>query len=292
MKFIHKIFYIFISLFFLCLLYNFILNKDLFFNSIQSTIILWFYKILPSISISYILAMFLYNYPLISYILFPILKPIYNFQNRKSCSLFLISIIVGVPTSINLINSALKNNEITSLEANRLMCFSSFISSIFLFTIFNFNIFIIILIIELIISVIISNVMKQENTNIHFKTNAYSFLDIYFNIISTIPTLLLNILISMIFCNILSLSINNNYIKSLLELTNGIIILQNLTNSPLNFSILLILLITHGSAIILQIYWIIKNSSLSFLTFLKYRIFSVFIGLISLMLIYLFVFFL
>ena len=294
MKFIQKTFYILISFYFIILLLYFLYNKELFFESFRITIILWFEKLVPSISISYILSIFLVHYPLVSYIVFPIFKNIYNFENQKSCSLFLISIIVGNPTSTKLINSSVNNNEISINEGNRLLKYSCFISTPFLYSIFEFNIFIFILVLELITSLIISrfNYTKYDSShNVKSSISNHSILSTYFDIINSLPTLLLSILSSMLICNLISLLIPNLYIKSLFEITSGINILIDLNRSFLTFCIINILIFSHGLAIILQVYWILKKSSLSFSNFIKYRVFSVIISLINLIIIYLFIFF-
>lgn len=292
MKFIQKIFYILIRLFFLLILLYFISNKEYFYSSFKNTIILWFNYCLPPISISYIISVFLSDFPFISKLLYPLLKPVFNFENEKSCSIYLISILVGNPTSSKLIIQAVDNKQISVDEGNRLLCFSSFISTIFLYSILNFNLFIIIFIIELLISIIISNV-KTKNTKqyIIIENKNNTILDTYFNIINNLPSLLLSILFSMIITNLFSSLITNTYLKSLFELTIGIKILTYNINI-INLIFIFILIFSHGLAITLQIYWIIKKSNLSFNNFIKYRLLSIFLSLISLIIIYLFVFFL
>ncbi len=293
MKFIQKIFYILIRLFFILILLYFLINKQSFYSSFKNTVILWFNYCLPPISISYVISIFLFDFPLISKIVYPLLKTIFNFENEKSCSIFLISIIVGNPTSSKLIILAVNNNQISIEEGNRLLCFGSFISSIFLYSILEFELFILILIIELFNSFIIANIKTIKNKQSKTVTNKVNnILDTYFNIINTLPTLLLSILCSMIITNLFSSLTTNIYFKSLFELTAGIKILLNTNISILNLIFLFILIFSHGLAIILQIYWIIKKSNLSFSDFIKNRLFSTFISLISLIIIYLFVFFL
>lgn len=293
MKFIQKIFYILIRLFFIFIFIYFLINKKYFYSSFKNTIIIWFNYCLAPISISYIISMFLFDFPLISKILYPLLKKIFHFENQKSCSIFLISIIVGNPTSSKLIMHAVNNNQISIEEGNRLLCFSSFVSSIFLYSILEFELFILILIIELLISFIIANIKVINNKqSIPVINKVNNILDTYFNIINTLPTLLLSILCSMVITNLFSNLTTNIYLESLFELTAGIKILLNNNISILNLIFLFILIFSHGLAITLQIYWIIKKSNLSFNNFIKYRLLSIFLSLISLIIIYLFVFFL
>lgn len=290
MKFILKIFYIFISFIFIFIIYQYLLNKEIFNNVILNTVKNWLYYVLPSISISYICSMFLYNYPLISKLFYQILKPIYNFENQKACSIFLISIIVGNPCAIKLITNAVETKEISEHEGNRLLKFDNFISSIFIFSLFPFYTSLIIFIIELITTIILANVFKSSYYPESPKKQSIS--QVYFNIIDNLPNLLLSILFSMIFCSIISLLINNDYIISLLELANGIIIIKSLDNSLIKMGLLITLISTNGIAIILQSFHIIKKTSLLFKNFIKYHLISGLINLISLIIIYiLFIFF-
>lgn len=293
MKFIQKIFYIFISLYFIFILFNFLYAKELYFTIFRKTLLLWFEKLVPSISIAYILSIFLFNYPLISTIFFPILKKIYLFENKKSCSLFLISIIIGNPTSTKLIHNAIMNNEISCDEGNRLLKFCNFISIPFLYTIFDNFVFIFIVVIELITATIISafTSSKQNKSYLKDEKKQTSILLIYFDIINTLPNLLLSILTSMIICNIISIPIKNEYLISIFEITNGLSILTNLNYNLITTIFIFIIIFSHGLAIILQVYWIIKKTSLSFLNFIKYRSMAVIISLINLIIIYLLIFF-
>ena len=202
--------------------------------------------------------------------------------------------VSGGGTDLQSIIDAVKNNEISVNEGNRLLGFSSFVSGIFIYSIFDFNLFLIIILIELIISIILAQ-FRTNKKIIHINinnTNNKSFLTLYFNIVNNLPTLLLSILTSMIICNLFSITINNDYFKSLFELTIGITIINNLPHSFTTILTLFILLISQGFAIILQVYWVTKKTSLSFTNFIKYRIYAVLISLISLSIIYLFVFFL
>ena len=286
MKYIPKIFYIFINLFFITIIFYYIIHKNILQSNIIETTKTWLYYVLPSISISYICSIFLIHYPFISRLIFPILSPIFHFENSKSCSIFLISIIVGNPTAITLIIAAQENNEISLHEANRLISFTNFISSIFIFSMFSINISIFILVIELLSSTLIANHTTKHNSKCNLESNQKSILDIYFNIINTLPSLLLSILCSMIFCTIISFIIKFEHLKVFLEITNGIMFINTMNDSFIKFLLLIILITSNGLAIILQSYFVIKKSNLSFSKFIKYHFISVLISMTSLILIY------
>ena len=287
MKFIQKIFYILISLLFLYFLANSFINNTILKSTITNTTITWFNYILPSVSISYVTSIFLYNYPLISKLIYKPLSKIYHFENEKACSIFLISIIVGNPCSVKLITNAFKNEEISINEANRLLKFSTFVSSIFLFYIFDSYTALFFLIIELITSILIAFFNPQEENKNKFKYP--NIIDTYYNIISSLPSLLLNILSSMIICSIFSVNLNNEYLNMFIEITNGILILK--TNySFLNSLLLIILISSNGISIILQSLFIIKEKRLSLTNFIVHRTISIIISVIVFLIIYLFIF--
>ncbi len=290
MKFIQKLYFISIRLFFVIILIHLFLNNLSIQQNINQLIDDWLKIVVPSISISYISSSFIYHYPLISIILYPILKPIFNFENQKSCSLYLISIIIGQPSSTKLIINAEKNNEISIYEANRLMQFANFISPIFLIKILGNTLGIISIIIELISSLIISFFSKSQYLS-NFKLPKKNLLDIYFNIIDDLPKLLLGILTSMIIISIFNSLFNQYIISNFLEITSGLKNLIYLSNSIWKFILIQLLISIGGIAIILQIYWIIKKTNISMLNFIKYRLVSIIITTICSLIIYLIIFF-
>ena len=287
MKFIQKIFYILISLLFLYFLINSFINNTLLKSTIINTTITWFNYILPSVSISYVTSIFLYNYPLISKLIYKPLSKIYHFENEKASSIFLISIIVGNPCSVKLITNAVSNHEITINEANRLLKFTSFISTIFLFYIFDAYTALLFLILEIITSILIAYFTPQKQNNI--KVTYPNIIDIYYNIINSLPSLLLNILSSMIICSIFSINLNNEYLNMFIEITNGILILKS-KSSFLNSLLLITLISSNGISIILQSLFIIKEKRLSLTNFIVYRTISITISVIVFLIIYLFIF--
>ena len=109
------------------------------------------------------------------------------------------------------------------------------------------------------------------------------FFDVYFNIINNLPNILIGILICMYVINIFS-SLIPNYIKPLsiiLEITNGLKNLKVYEKYEYLYNYLLLSLVTlTGVAIMLQIYWIIKKTDISFKNYLKYRIIALLIGII------------
>ena len=281
-KYIPKIFYFFISIFFSYALIFFLLNFKDEKNTILSTTKMWLNMVLPSISLSYIISSYVYNYDILSHFFYKCFKNLFHFENSKSASLYLISILIGEPSSTVLIKEAINNNEITLREGNRLMRFTSFISPLFLISMLEKRYFLFIIIGELVTSIIIANFSintYQNETIVHKK----KFFDVYFNIINNLPNILIGILICMYVINIFS-SLIPNYIKPLsiiLEITNGLKNLKVYEKYEYLYNYLLLSLVTlTGVAIMLQIYWIIKKTDISFKNYLKYRIIALLIGII------------
>lgn len=281
-KYIPKIFYFFISIFFSYALIFFLLNFKDEKNTILSTTKMWLNMVLPSISLSYIISSYVYNYDILSHFFYKCFKNLFHFENSKSASLYLISILIGEPSSTVLIKEAINNNEITLREGNRLMRFTSFISPIFLINMLEKRYFLFIIIGELVTSIIIANFSTntyQNETIVHKK----KFFDVYFNIINNLPNILIGILICMYVINIFS-SLIPNYIKPLsiiFEITNGLKNLKAYEKYGYLYNYLLLSLVTlTGVAIMLQIYWIIKKTDISFKNYLKYRIIALLIGII------------
>lgn len=295
MKKLKNIFLSFIVLFcFIVTILSYQTSKDI----IISTSILWFDKIVPSIPISYFFGTLLINFDLFFYYLYRLINKITNFENYKSFTLFILSMIVGCPTNIHLIVKAYEENNISKYEATRLLKITSFMSLFFIILVFPFKYSIPLLIGQYLSSFIFSYILKtnkEENTSI---INNFDIL----SIISDLPQILLNILSSMIIISIIKFPIlkvfkNSNYIcttiLSYFEITTGINSLVSLYDNYLLIFFSSILLSFNGLAILLQAYQICKKKRLDYLNYIKYRfIHSILATIISLLAYYLLNFFL
>ena len=243
---------------------------------ILNNIDIWIKYIVVSIGPTFIISNLLYQFPFISFIFYPILKKIMHFENQKACSLFLLSILTGNPTISLLISSAYQNNEITKKEANRLLCFTSHVSFIFIINFFNFNIGIKIIIIQILSSIIISLFLNNNINQDTFiiKKNHSSFIE-------KTPILLFNVLIIICITSFIKLFLSS-FIKNsfflntfnFLELTTGLLNFKN------NFLLSNLLISFNGLAIILQTFLNIKKTDLSFNQFLIFRFIHMFISTI------------
>ncbi len=269
---------------------------------IFQTIDLWFKKVIVSIIPVYIISSLIAGFPLLSCLLFKIIKKTNLFENQKALSLFLISFLTGNPTSVILITNSYKKNEITINQAKLLYSSSSFISPLFIFKMLNIKIALIIIISNLISSIIIYLVKaKKANLTYYFlkiDNNINNFEDNIFNIIDNLPNILLKILSSMLIISIIRLPfskiIPNNYwyfIFDLLEISTGLYDI-----SIMNISIVEQLLMANaiislnGFAIILQVIYILKKEKLTIEPFIKGRIFALIISTIISLILYLILF--
>ena len=131
----------FFNLFIGFIFFIFLIFLVLHFNESKLLIIdninIWIKYIIVSVTPTFIISNFLFKYPFISYLFYPVLKKIMHFENQKACSLFLISILCGNPSTVILINNAYYNKEISLFEANRLLCFTSHPSFLFIINFFK-----------------------------------------------------------------------------------------------------------------------------------------------------------
>ena len=122
--FLISIFYIF----FICLY-----SKDIKQNIID-TCLLFVCQIMPSILPMYFFSNILLSTGIISKIS-NLLTKLLHFENQYSSSIYLISILIGNPTTSILINQEITNNHISKTEGIRLMKFTNFLNPLFLISV-------------------------------------------------------------------------------------------------------------------------------------------------------------
>ena len=276
----------------------FILSIVVFFNikqvnnDIYNTWCLWTNKIIPSIPVSYFLGNLLYYYNNIFKYLFPIFKRIFNFESQESFLLYVISFIIGNPTSTILITNAYEKGTISKNETIRLLRSSSFISIFFLLFVFSLKYSIPILIGQLLSSIIINKSTKVK-TKVSEENKGQINL---FYIIEKLPVVLLNILATMILSSLCKAVIyiifpTSNYLiptlLAYLEITSGIEIISNLYNGIFYLFFCSTLVSFHGFAILLQVFIYLKQKKLNIRDYLKYRLVHSFLSTIFSILLYL-----
>lgn len=250
---------------------------------IKETIILWYNVILPTIPVSYFLGNILFYFNNCFTTIYPLINKFIKFENKDSFVLYLISFIVGNPTSTILIINAKSQKTISTFEATRLLRSTSFVSLFYILFAFEPIYSISILLGQLVSSLIINKIYKPKASNSKTIQQQQSI----FSIIEQLPIVLLNILSTMILSSLIKIPINIVFqnsiyliptILSFLELSSGINTLTNLyTNIPLIFfSSMLISL--NGLAIILQVIINLKKKMLNIKDYLKHRLIHAFIA--------------
>lgn len=229
----------------------------------------------------YLISNLLLSYPYISSILYPVLDKLLHFENERSCSLFLLSIITGNPTSSLLVITSVKQNEISTNEGNRLLKCTLLNSPLFIITMMGRIGYLII-----VISILVNMILFYKKDVIKtYKKNNINNLDLL-SLINKCPNIMLEILSTMIFVSLLHIplirileifKINNNYfflyLIDCLELTMGLYnISLYLVEDHLKLVLSTFLLSFGGIAIILQILSQTKKTSLSKTSLIIYRI--------------------
>lgn len=254
----------------------------------ETSLHLWVVVIIPSFIPMYMIASLLNNYPFISKLLYPLLKKPMHFENQKACSLFLLSIICGEPSSTYLINQAISDKAISLKEGNRLMRFSTFLSPLFIINICSLTSFTtpylpyIIILSQILSSCLIAFFSIKTSYVITNQPKEKQKID---NIIEDAPYLLLNILMIIILTNMLKMPIQlllkNLQIKSLyltflidsFEITTGLSsIIHYEINELTKIFLMNFLLSFTGLCIIFQVRFQIKKTKLNFTNFLSFRI--------------------
>ena len=207
-------------------------------ESIINTCILFVTIIMPSFIPIYFLGNFLLNYSFLSKIFFPILKHLLPLENTRACSIYLLSFILGNPSTTILINNSLKDNLITKKQAKNLMSITFFMNPLFIINVLPINISLPIIIGSIISSVLIGLCINKQVT---YNIDSLPSNSIWHTLDQT-PSILLNILIIMIFMSIIKLPfyvINKPFILAdFLDISSGLI---NFIKYPISELYLIIL---------------------------------------------------
>ncbi len=244
---------------------------------------LFVFVVMPSLLPFYLIGNMLLPYNYVSTHLYFFTKSFLHFESPLSCKIFLLSIIIGNPTSAILITNALDDNTLSESEANRLLKFTSFLSPLFIITICHQYILAIpkfsgiVIFSNILANLIIAFLTKSNNTTSNITSSNISL----FTVLHNAPQIMLNILIIIIFVSLLKapfLQSNSdiaNYALSVLEVTTGIKgILESSSNSLLKALSVTFLSGFSGIAIILQTIAVISKKELNSSSFVLFRLFQ------------------
>ena len=229
-----------------------ILIKDTIIN----TCILFVTIVMPSILPMYLLGNLLLSTNIFSKLFYPILKKILPFENKHACTIYLLSIIMGNPTTTILINQCLKNKIITPLQAKKLMSITFFMNPLFIINVLPKEISLPIIIGSLLSSVIIGIIIKQKSS---YKSQN-KIEETFWTTLDKAPSILLNILMIMLLISLIKTPFTTlnkpflfNYLIDCLDISTGLISISNYSLSTIYLLVLATVLInTNGLCLFLQ----------------------------------------
>lgn len=265
-----------ISLFLLSIFYIifFFINPNIIKQNILDVCLIFVFQVMPSIIPMYLFSNLLLSSGILGKLNL-ILKNFLHFENEYSTSIYLLSILVGNPTTSILINQEVNNKHISINEGIRLMKFTFFINPLFLLNTCKEQ-FLILFFSMLLCSFILGFIFKNNSQE---KKESIYTLRIN-NIINNLPSMLLNILIIMIIVSIIKspLLLSNNkiiiHLGDFLEISSGI---NNIVKTN-NLVLLCLLVYSNGLSMFLQT----KQAApfISIRTFTMYRLLNIVISTI------------
>lgn len=225
-------------------------------DAIINTCILFVTIIMPSILPMYLLGNFIMSTNILSKVFYPILKKLLPLENEQACTIYLLSIIMGNPTTSILINESINKNIITPTQAKKLMSITFFMNPLFIINILPKEISISIIIGSLISSFIIgffiNNLSSFESKNTIKETFWYT--------LDKTPSILLNILMIMLLISLIKTPFTMfnkpfllTYFIDCLDISTGLININIYSLSNIQLLILASILInTNGLCLFLQ----------------------------------------
>lgn len=250
------------------------------------TLDLWFHKVVPSIVPMIIVSGLVIVHPLCSKILYPLVNPFIHFENEKALSLFVVSFFTGAPTSTILVAKAVQKKEISHLQATLIYSTCSYISPLFILSMVNISFIPIIFASQVLVSIFLYKIhsKKLAETDLSFHTLPYqSYTHTLFEMIDTLPQILLKILATMCMITIIKLPLEKMpssilpYILDVLEISLGLHhVSECIKWDILQLGMTSMLISINGLAIWLQIFHTLKKERLTFAPFAKTRIIHAF----------------
>lgn len=284
-----------ISLITLFFLVQFLIKSELLTNTFYQSISLWFYNLLPSIFFFFTITDILnnYNFPyFIEKIFGKIIHKIYKLPNISSYIIF-ISMISGFPSNSKLIKEMLDNKKVNSYEATRLLTMTHFSNPLFIIYTIGINFFhskkigIIIMIVHFLTNFIVGFIFRNifnvsETTKKSTISNQLPFMEMLKKSINNTISISLNVLGIIIFFSII-LAVINNYLNlnsfsnailnGLLEITNGLKLLSNLSIDIIKKATIATFFISFGGfSIHMQIFSILNKYNINYIIYLISRI--------------------
>ncbi|MCM1259841.1 MAG: hypothetical protein NC182_02665 [Prevotella sp.] len=240
------------------------------------------HKVVPSIVPMVIVSGLVVVHPLCSKMLYPMVNHFIYFENEKALSLFMVSFFTGAPTSTILVAKAIQKKEISKQQGTLLYSTCSFISPLFLLSMVNSSFIAIIFATQLLVTIFL---YQRESKRLDFTSQSFhhlsyqSYTDTLFEMIDTLPQILLKILATMCIITIMKLPIEQlpfsalAYILDVLEISLGLHhVLECINWDILQLGMTSALISINGFAIWLQVFHTLKKERLTFAPFAKTRL--------------------
>lgn len=272
-----------------------IINNKLIYNTINTSIDIWLYTLIPSLFPFFIISDILIDYNIINYIPAKIkhfICKLFNISN-SALTIFLLSLLSGFPSNARNTRTMYDKNLITIEEANHILMFTHFSNPLFILTtvgllfLNNYTLGIIILLSHylsnFILGLMIRSKIKYKNiplSNKNIPNIGISLTNSIKHAIDTLSlifgTLTIFLILSSLIINRFNLNIYNSMlVKGLLEITMGLKDLSLLNLSPIFKTIISSMLISFGGlSIHLQVISLIINTPIKYKYFLQGRIYG------------------
>lgn len=268
-------------------------NSKIVISNIIFSSQLFISKIFPSMFPTMVIGLMLIRlnfYKIIPTFINKIFKKIFNFNNIHT-SIFLSSIICGVPNNAVFINEYLNKGLISEKEAESLLCATHFINPLFIIYgvgigLFNNTKVGLLIIITMLISNLIKLRILKKNFNsadIYLQNEFFYSLSTFFTTIKTSINSILNIFAVVVIFNILIALISNIFnfsnltntiINLILEVTSGINKINSLyINNAFKFILAYFGLSFGGLSICLQTLFMVDNKKIKHLKYFIFRLF-------------------
>lgn len=250
---------------------NIILNLKDVMNSVYDSLFIWFYNVFPSIFIFYNISSYLINNK-IFFNISKIFKLLIKYDSHKSYCLLFINIFLGNPGTVNLINKAFENDEISYNDYVKLNDTTFFMNPLFILSFTNIYFYLIYLLCCF-IYIKLYDVFYKVNISNNFIScdSKYSFsFSVLSKSISSSINILLNVAGLITFFNVFkntiififdlfNLNISNIFL-SFLEIASGLTMLQQYNNTIFY----MLLFSFQGVCILFQSYSFLSKKNISF----------------------------
>ncbi|MCM1513984.1 MAG: hypothetical protein NC090_03250 [Anaeroplasma bactoclasticum] len=221
-------------------------------------------------------------HPLCSKMIYPWINSFIYFENEKALSLFVVSFFTGAPTSTILITKAIQRKEISHHQGTLLYSSCSYISPLFVLSMVCVSFVPLVFASQVLVSVFLYQRRSKKLSRADFSSSPLpyqSYTHTLFEMIDSLPQILLKILATMCIITIIKLPFEKiplsilPYALDFLEISLGLHhVSKYIKWDILQLGMTNMLISINGFAIWLQVFHTLKKERLPFAPFAKTRI--------------------